>query len=82
MSNNNAINEVYELLKNRVINPAGTFDNAGRFWLDNRDLINVREPSRAWPYSQMTAGRTLKYVKAVAKKFNCENDFNLLKAKI
>ncbi len=82
MSNNNAINEVYELLKNRVINPAGTFDNAGRFWLDNRDLINVREPSRAWPYSQMMAGRTLKYVKAVAKKFNCENDFNLLKAKI
>lgn len=82
MSNNNAINEVYQLLKNRVINPAGTFDNAGRFWLDNRDLINVREPSRAWPYSQMMAGRTLKYVKAVAKKFNCENDFNLLKAKI
>lgn len=82
MSNNNAINEVYQLLKNRVINPAGTFDNAGRFWLDNRDLINVREPSRAWPYSQMKAGRTLKYVKAVAKKFNCENDFNLLKTKI
>lgn len=79
---NNPINQVYELLKNRSINPSGTFDKAGRFWLQNGDLINVREPSRSWPYSQMQAGRTLKYVKAVAKKFNCENDFDLLKTKI
>ena len=34
------INEVYKLLKNRTINPDGTFDSAGRFYLKNNDLIN------------------------------------------
>ena len=76
------IKKVYELLKNREINPAGYFDNAGRFWLENSDLVDVREPSRSWPYSQMMAGRTLKYVKAVAKKFECQNDFEKLKSKV
>ena len=75
-----AINEVYDLLKNRIINPRGTFDRAGRFYLENGDLINVRQPSRYYPYSQMMAGRTLKYVKAVAKKFECDNDFEKLKS--
>ena len=76
------IKEVYYLLKNRIINPSGYFDKAGRFWLENGDLINVREPSRSWPYSQMMAGRTLKYVKAVAKKFECANNFEMLKSKV
>jgi hypothetical protein len=76
------IKKVYDLLKNREINPNGYFDNAGRFWLENSDLVDVREPSRSWPYSQMMAGRSLKYVKAVAKKFECQNDFDKLKSKV
>ena len=77
-----AINEVYYLLKTRQINPSGYFDRAGRFWLDHTDIISVREPSRSWPYSQMHHGRTLKYVKAVAKKFECGDNFELLKSKV
>jgi hypothetical protein len=67
------IKEVYGLLKDRKINPTGTFDGGGRFYLTNSDLIAVRAPSRRWPYSHMTAGRTLKYVKAVAAKYQPEN---------
>lgn len=69
---NTIINEIYQLLKIRKINPSGTFDNAGRFYAANSDLINVRTPSRAWPYSQMVACRTKKYVKKVCEKFNCQ----------
>jgi len=64
------IEAVYKKLKNREINPAGSFDSAGRFYALNEDLINVRAPSRAFPYSQMTACRTKKYVTKVAEKFN------------
>ncbi len=67
------IKQVYEMLKNREIHPSGEFDKGGRFYAKNEDLINVRTPSRNWPFSHMTACRTLKYVKAVAEKFNCQN---------
>ena len=67
------IKEVYQELKDRVINPAGTFDKGGRFYAENADLISVRTPSRAYPYSHMTACRTLKYCKKVAEKFGCKN---------
>lgn len=66
------ISVVYNELKNREINPSGTFDKGGRFYLDESDLISVRAPSRSYPYSQMTAGRTRKYVKAIFEKYNCE----------
>jgi hypothetical protein len=74
MSTTTTIINVYNDLKNRVINPSGSFDKAGRFFLEHGDLVNVREPSRSYPYSQMSAGRSLKYVKKVAEKFGCEND--------
>ena len=78
MSNDDYIKEVYQMLKNRDIHPSGEFDKAGRWSSDNSDLINVRTPSRAYPYSEMTACRTLKYTKAVAIKFNCTNKSQLL----
>ena len=49
---------VYQQLKLREIHPSGHFDKGGRFYLDNDDLVSVRSPSRAYPYSQMIAGRT------------------------
>jgi len=69
---NNIVEEIYQALKNREINPSGTFDKGGRFYAENSDCINVREPSRRWPYSEMVACRTKKYVKKVAEKFHCE----------
>jgi hypothetical protein len=71
------ITNVYSELKNRVINPSGTFDKAGRFYLENDDLVSVRSPSRSYPYSQMTAGRTRKYVKAVCEKYDCQSEAEL-----
>ena len=73
------IKEVAMMLKNREIHPSGKFDNGGRFYATNADLINVRSPSRAYPYSQMQACRTLKYVKAVVEHFNCETKEDVLK---
>ena len=66
------IQKVYEMLKNREIHPSGTFDGAGRFTATHRDLINVREPSRAFPFSHMNACRTRKYVQKVCEKFECK----------
>ena len=66
------INTVYDMLKSRKIHPAGTFDNAGRFYATNNDLISVRAPSRAWPMSEMVACRTKKYVKKVCAQFECD----------
>lgn len=51
-------------LKNRRINPDGTFDKAGRFYLQTScpHCAGIRSPSRAFPYSSMVHGRTLKHV--------------------
>lgn len=76
---NEDIKEVYFMLKERIIHPAGQFDKGGRWWAEHDDLISTREPSRAWPYSQMTACRTLKYVKAVAEKFKPTTKEELIK---
>lgn len=73
------IKEVYLALKNREINPTGKFDKAGRWYAEHGDLINVRAPSRSWPYSQMQACRTLKYVKAVAEHFDVQTKAELLR---
>lgn len=72
------VKEVYEMLKNRELHPSGKFDNGGRFYAKNDDLINVRSPSRAFPYSQLVACRTLKYVRAVQEKFKCKNKQELI----
>ena len=72
------IKEVYILLRDREINPTGSFDSSGRWYAYNSDLISVRSPSRAYPLSQLKACRTKKYVKAVAKHFNCQTKQELL----
>ena len=65
------INTVYQELKERNIHPSGRFDNAGRFYAEHQDLISVREPSRRFPFSQMAACRTKKYVTRVCEWFDC-----------
>lgn len=60
----NAVNECFVALKEREKNPSGYFDKAGRFYLHD-DLISLstaREPSRAYPYSQMNEARTRKFL--------------------
>ncbi|SHF82934.1 hypothetical protein SAMN05444339_1157 [Loktanella atrilutea] len=46
--------------KNRLANPPGSFDKAGRFHADERteSVVHARRPSRAYPYSEMKAART------------------------
>lgn len=66
------INTVYCELKERMIHPSGEFDDAGRWYSDNTDLISCRTPSRAWPFSEMHACRTKKYVKKVQEFFECK----------
>ena len=73
------IKEVATMLKNREVNPRGTFDKAGRFYATHANLISVRSPSRAYPYSQMQACRTVKYVRAVAGYFNCKTKDEILR---
>lgn len=73
MTNKEIINNVYEMLKSRTLHPSGKFDNSGKFFAEHADLINVRNPTRAWPYSHMVACRTRKYVTAVCDKFNCRS---------
>ena len=73
-----AINKVHALLRDRKIHPCGYFDKAGRWHSDNSDLIKVRPPSRSWPYSQMIACRSKKYVTACYLKFECKNEVDLL----
>ncbi|MDO4896305.1 MAG: hypothetical protein Q3971_02985 [Moraxella sp.] len=60
---------VYTMLKDRQLHPTGEFDKQGRFWLEDSELVDVRTPSTKYPYSQMTAGRTSKFVKAMAEKY-------------
>jgi len=74
------IREVYELLRDRDIHPSGAFDNAGRWYAKNSNLISVRTPSRRFPYSELTACRTLKYVKAVVAEFKCKSYKTLLRS--
>lgn len=64
---------VYVMLKDRQLHPRGEFDNAGRFWLEDSELVDVRQPSTKYPYSQMLAGRTSKFVKAMAEKYKPQN---------
>lgn len=65
------LKKVYLMLKNREIHPKGEFDKMGRFYLNDSELVNVRSPSVKYPYTQMSAGRTSKFVKAIADKYAC-----------
>lgn len=52
--------------KMRKKNPYGHFDDAGRFYLDvteRRDCcMDLRRPTRAYPYSEMLHARTIVHV--------------------
>lgn len=75
---NKDIREVYNMLQNRMIHPKGSFDKSGRFFIEERDLIDVRSPSRAYPYSEMNAGRSLKFVKKIAKRYGVDTKEELI----
>ena len=74
------IQKVYLLLKSRAVHPSGKFDGAGRWHASNSEIVNVRSPSRAYPYSEMTHCRTKKYVKNVQEHFECRTLSELLAA--
>lgn len=53
----------YTRRKNRVEMPAGHFDRAKRFWLEeDQPCCRVRKPSRAHPSSELNHGRTMVHV--------------------
>ena len=66
------LRKVFLELKDRILHPKGTFDKAGRFYLYDVELVKARSPSVRFPYSQMLAGRTAKFVKAIAEKYNVQ----------
>lgn len=72
------LKEVYLMLKERKLHPVGEFDKRGRFYLEDDELVDVRPPSAAHPYSQMSAGRTSKFVKAMAEKYKVQSKDELL----
>jgi hypothetical protein len=73
--------------KERLSNPPGNFDKAGRFEAAERTyaVMSVRSPSRAHPYPEMSAARTSKHcaelfevdalaVKRIARVLDLENN--------
>lgn len=69
---------VFQLLKDRKLHPKGEFDKGGRFYLTHGELVNVRSPSRTYPYSQMKAGRTMKFVNALCDEYDVKDLDTLL----
>ncbi len=49
--------------KERNCHPPGEFDNAGRFYSEERTdyMGSIRGPSRRFPYSEMTAARSAEH---------------------
>ncbi|WP_407543532.1 hypothetical protein Q0M94_26640 (plasmid) [Deinococcus radiomollis] len=63
-----AVRLVYGAMRGRQIHPYGDFDKQGRWYptlAQNAGDMTVRSPSR-YPYSYMTACRTLKHTRRVA----------------
>ena len=57
----------YMRRKDRKTHPPGTFDSVGRFYADERTkaVLSCRSPSRAWPFPEMKAARTVAHVAEV-----------------
>lgn len=55
---------VYRALQYRTLNPSGSFDNAGRFYIDEgcKCCDGLARPTRTHPYGQMIHGRSLVHV--------------------
>ena len=67
------ITAVYKDLRDRQAHPRGHFDKAGRWYSHYPDLVgHVRWPSRHYPYSQMSAARSKKFVRALAETHGCK----------
>lgn len=68
----------YAALKNRIINPDGHFDSAGRFYIDEDCSCckYIARPTRSYPYGQMIHGRSLVHV---AHKFQVENYIKIVR---
>lgn len=51
-------------LDNRSAHPAGNFDKAKRFYLENKCACcdNIRSPSRAWPFTYLNHARSVTHV--------------------
>jgi len=64
--------------KNRESNPAGTFDGAKRFYLSQKCACcaSIRSPSRSFPFSEMTHGRSAEHV---AYEFGVEDHVTLVR---
>ena len=54
----------YRQLRDRLTNPSGTFDRAGRFYLQQTAAccLGIRYLSRRWPYPQMMHGRSAGHI--------------------
>ena len=77
--NSEIIQSVYLQLKERKIHPSGSFDKAGRWFADRQEAVaHIRSPSRAYPYSEMVACRTKKYVRFVQEATGAETEEALL----
>lgn len=50
----------YVRRRDRLSNPPGRFDRAGRFYAEERtrSVLTCRAPSRKWPWPEMKAART------------------------
>ena len=55
----------YLALRDRIVHPAGRFDNAGRWYPTQPCTCAVRAPSRAHPYSYLVHARTAAHVAEV-----------------
>ena len=63
---------LYELRRDRLMHPRGTFDKGGR-WYPSADeecdcCHHIRTPSRSWPYSMLMHCRTFKHCKQLVAK--------------
>jgi len=66
-------NALFLLAKNREVNPAGTFDNAGRWYPEDifyAHMSSVRSPSRAYPYAYMLHCRTKKFIRNLVSAYD------------
>jgi hypothetical protein len=66
----------YVARRDRLVNPRGKFDSAGR-WYPDADAEGgtpaVRSPSRAWPFSYMVACRTKRWCAQLpAETLDCD----------
>lgn len=66
------VDDLYQARKARLVHPEGTFDKGGRWYPSARENGSVsathRSPSRAWPYSYLTACRTRRHCAELAAR--------------